>query len=38
MVVGSDDATKSCTLTKGPKTIKHRADNDSASESPNEYA
>jgi hypothetical protein len=37
MVVGSDE-TKSCTLKKGPKPIKHRADNDSARECPDKCA
>ena len=33
-----NDEVKSCALTKGPKTIKHRADNDSASECPDKCA
>jgi hypothetical protein len=37
MVVGSDEV-KSCTLMKRPQTIKHRADNDSASECPDKCA
>jgi hypothetical protein len=37
MVVGSD-VVKSCALTKGPKKIKHRADNNSASECPDNDA
>jgi hypothetical protein len=36
-VAGSGEV-KSCTLTKLPKTIKHRADNDSASECPDKCA
>jgi hypothetical protein len=36
--VAASDEVKSCTLMKRPKTIKHRADNDSARECPDKCA